>query len=141
MRFLSVLIEYNVTPTPESVSVSFPVLLPIYNDCCISSTFIHIFFHFRHFSTNLPWAICELFLRARAGCVTGTGTLTHVLRKKAHPQLGGCAFLLYMKSESSMLVFPTEKHRHSGEAETASPVNGNRESGYAETASKIMLTG
>jgi len=40
-----------------------------------------------------------------------------------------------------MLVFPTEKHRHSGEAETASPVNGNRESGYAETASKIMLTG
>lgn len=76
-----------------------------------------------------------------AGCVTRTGTLTHVLRKKAHPQLGGCAFLLYMKSESSMLVFPTEKHRHSGEAETASPVNGNRESGYAETASKIMLTG
>lgn len=69
MHFLSVLIEYNVTPTPESVSVSFPVLLPIYNDCCISSTFIHIFFHFRHFSTNLPWAICELFLRARAGCV------------------------------------------------------------------------
>ena len=39
------------------------------------------------------------------------------------------------------MVFPTEKRRHSGEAETASPVNGNRESGYAETASKIMLTG
>ena len=37
--------------------------------------------------------------------------------------------------------FPVLKHRHSGEAETASPVNGNRESGYAETASKIMLTG
>jgi len=41
----------------------------------------------------------------------------------------------------NVLVFPTEKHRHSGEAETASPVNGNRESGYAETASKIMFTG
>ena len=43
-------------------------------------------------------------------------------------------------NEQTKLVFPTEKHRHSGEAETASPVDGNRESGHAETASKKLFT-